>query len=123
MPKLTKAKLNRYRKVLLKILEELGHKVEFIEDTVLRGDNDTSPDESDEFGSDSYQRDMQINLIENESEILREVQEALERVEEGTYGVCEVCDKLIPERRLEVLPYAKHCVTCQQAMDEGRDPE
>ena len=46
--------------------------------------------------------------------VLKEIEEALVRVDEGTYGVCQDCNKPIPVERLEILPYARACVSCQQ---------
>lgn len=123
MPKLTKAKLNKYRKVLLDILQELGVKIEHMEDSVLRSETEPSPDEADEFGSDNYHQEFQLGLIENEEEILREVHDALERIQDGAYGNCESCEQEIPARRLDVLPYARYCVTCQRKIEEDGDSD
>ena len=119
MPKLSKAKLGQYRKQLLDILQKLGVKIDHMEDSVLRTDSEPSPDETEEFGSDNYHQEFQIGLIENEEEILREVKDAVERVDNGTFGICENCEVPIPLRRLEVLPYARHCVDCQREIDEN----
>jgi len=119
MPKLTKAKLNKYRRMLLNILRDLGVKLEHMEDAVLRGDADTNPDEVDEFGADTYRQEYQLELLEKEGEILADVQAALKRIEEGTFGICESCEKPIPERRLAVRPFARFCVACQRAVESG----
>ena len=119
MAKLPKAKQSKYRPVLLDILRQLGAKVERMEEAVLLSDDGASLDESEEFGSEGYSRDFQLGLIENEDEILQNVQEALDRIDNGTYGTCDACDALIPERRLQVMPYAKFCVKCQAAEEEG----
>lgn len=119
MAKLPKAKQKKYQTVLLDILRQLGAKVERMEEAVLLSDDGASLDESEEFGSEGYSRDFQLGLIENEDEIMQLVQEALDRIEGGTFGSCESCDALIPERRLQVVPYAKFCVKCQSAAEEG----
>lgn len=119
MAKLPKAKQTKYRVVLLDILRQLGAKVERMEEMVLLSDDGASADESEEFGSEGYARDFQLGLIENEDEILQSVQEALDRIELGTFGTCDSCDALIPERRLQVVPYAKFCVKCQSAAEDG----
>ncbi|HEX9794512.1 MAG TPA: TraR/DksA family transcriptional regulator [Planctomycetota bacterium] len=114
-----KAKQAKYKKLLLSILSELGVKLEAMEEATLRGDNDTTPDEYDEFGSDSYGTEFQLDLIQNEEEILRDVHEALERIANGSFGNCDGCAEPIPERRLQVLPYARNCVGCQRKVEEG----
>ncbi|MDA1259882.1 MAG: TraR/DksA family transcriptional regulator [Planctomycetota bacterium] len=119
MAKLPKAKQTKYRIVLMDILRHLGAKVERMEESVLLSDDGASPDESEEFGSEGYSREFQLGLIENEDEILQNVQEALDRVDAGTFGTCDSCEALIPDRRLQVVPYAKFCVKCQAAAEEG----
>lgn len=119
MAKLPKAKQSKYRTILMDILRQLGAKVERMEESVLLSDDGASLDESEEFGSEGYARDFQLGLIENEDEILQSVQEALDRIDAGTYGTCDACDALIPERRLQVVPYTKFCVKCQSASEEG----
>jgi len=64
--------------------------------------------------SDSYDKDIANSLSETERARLAAVEKALERVEEGYYGLCETCGKPIPLARLKVLPFAKLCVPCQQ---------
>ncbi len=119
MARLPKAKQTKYRPVLLDILRQLGGKVERMEEMVLLSDSGASSDESEEFGSEGYMRDFQLGLIENEDEILQSVQEALDRINGGTFGTCESCEALIPERRLQVVPYARFCVKCQAESEDG----
>ena len=119
MARLPKPKQRKYKRVLMEILRQLGVKLERMEEAVLLSDDETSMDESEEFGSEGYARDFQLGLIENEDEILQSVQEALDRIEAGTFGTCDACDQLIPERRLKVVPYARFCVSCQSKAEEG----
>ena len=119
MAKSTKAEKNRHRKHLLALLQRLGMKIEHMEDSVLRGDAETSADEVDEFGSDSYHQEFQVGLIENEDEIRQLVQQAIQRLDDGSFGSCEACDADIPPRRLEALPYARYCVGCQEKAENG----
>lgn len=127
MPKLSKTKLAGYRKSLLQILEELGAKLEHLEESVLRSEEEASPDEVDEFSSENYAQEFQIGMIENEEQILREVYEALDRLDKDTYGICESCGGPIPAQRLDVLPYARYCLSCQQTteqqMEEKEPPQ
>ncbi len=118
-PKLNKTALREHQRHLVQILRQLGEKMENLEDTVLRGPNETSADEVDEFGSEGYQQEFQLGLIKNEDEILREVHAALHRMEEGVFGICEGCSLVIPERRLAALPYARYCLDCQQRAEKG----
>jgi DnaK suppressor protein len=65
-------------------------------------------------------REVAIRNLDRESKLLKEVQAALNRVEEGTFGVCMRCEEEIPEKRLRALPWAAYCVPCQEAIDRMR---
>ncbi|CAN5269319.1 hypothetical protein BH18ACT5_BH18ACT5_03230 [soil metagenome] len=72
-----------------------------------------SPDPgSAEAGSMNFEFEKELSLGQNTVDLLRKVERALGRVEEGTYGICESCGNQIPVARLEVLPYATECVSC-----------
>lgn len=61
---------------------------------------------------------INANLAEVESQELANIDAALERIREGTYGICEGCEKRIPVARLQAIPYARLCVKCQQEQDK-----
>jgi len=60
----------------------------------------------------SYERQLMMGLGEKEFEKLRLVEEAIEKLDEGQYGICLECEELISEERLTVIPFASHCVDC-----------
>lgn len=60
--------------------------------------------------SETYERELEEGLEEDTQQKLREVEDALGRIEAGTYGTCEVCGKEIPEERLEAVPWTKLCI-------------
>ncbi len=64
--------------------------------------------------SDPAEAHNQVALIANLQQSIQQINEALLRIEEGTYGTCEKCGNAIPRERLEILPYARLCVPCQQ---------
>lgn len=68
---------------------------------------------------DSAQDEISSQLAEVESRELAHIEEALERMKEGTYGQCEICEGKIPLARLNALPYAKTCIGCQRASETG----
>ncbi len=68
---------------------------------------------------DSAQNELSSHLAETESRELAAVEAALERIREGTYGQCEGCGGKIPKARLEALPYATLCITCQRELEES----
>lgn len=78
--------------------------------------SDRSPDPNTaEGGSLAFEMEKELSILENTRDILSKVQDALVRIEDGTYGMCDVCGQAIPVARLEALPYTKMCVTCASA--------
>jgi len=69
-------------------------------------------------GSDAYDRDFALSLLSQEQDALYEIEEALKRVEFGTYGVCEMSGKNIPHARLEAMPFARYTVECQAQLEK-----
>jgi len=71
-------------------------------------------------GSDAYDKDFALSLLSQEQDALYEIEEALKRIDNGTYGVCEMSSKPIPHPRLEALPFARFTVECQTEIEKGR---
>jgi RNA polymerase-binding transcription factor DksA len=71
-------------------------------------------------GSDSYDRDFALSLLSQEQDALYEIEEALKRIDAGTYGVCEMSGEKIAQARLEALPFARYTVTCQAQIEKQR---
>ena len=71
-------------------------------------------------GSDAYDRDFALSLLSQEQDALYEIDEAIKRVDLGTYGVCEMCEKSIPHARLEAIPFARFTVDCQSKLEKER---
>lgn len=69
-------------------------------------------------GSDAYDRDFALSLLSQEQDALYEINEALKRIENGTYGICEMSGKKIPEIRLEALPFTRYTVECQSRIEQ-----
>lgn len=69
-------------------------------------------------GSDAYEKDFALSLLSQEQDALYEIEEALKRIELGTYGVCEMSSKVIPHARLEAIPFARFTVECQQQLEK-----
>jgi RNA polymerase-binding transcription factor DksA len=75
---------------------------------------DAGVKDAEEQSMEDFVRDMDVALIVMESETLRRIDEALQRVEEGTYGICADCEGTIAEARLQALPFATLCRDCQE---------
>ncbi len=69
-------------------------------------------------GSDAYDRDFALSLLSQEQDALYEIDQALKRIELGTYGVCEMSGKHIPRARLEAIPFARFTVQCQSQLEK-----
>ncbi len=68
-------------------------------------------------GSDAYDKDFALSLLSQEQDALYEIEEALKRIEGGTYGTCEMSNKAIPKVRLEAIPHARFTVECQAQLE------
>jgi RNA polymerase-binding transcription factor DksA len=71
-------------------------------------------------GSDAYDKDFALSLLSQEQDALYEIEEALKRIDAGTYGVCEMSGKPIPQLRLEALPFARFTVQCQSDLEKNK---
>lgn len=69
-------------------------------------------------GSDAYDRDFALSMLSKEQDALYEIEEALKRMDAGTYGICEMSEKKIPQLRLEAIPFARYTVECQAQLEK-----
>jgi DnaK suppressor protein len=84
------------------------------------GSESKSPTHMAELGSDTFEQDFSLSLAANEQETLTEISAALQRIKDGTFGLCEICTKegkspaqsAIPKPRLRAIPYCRTCVDC-----------
>ena len=111
----------KYKKVLLEEKEKiLGQINSLSEDTLASSQRDSSGDLSGysmhmaDVGTDNFQRELALGLVSNEQQVLYRIEEALKRIEEGTYGQCDTCGKVIKERRLKALSFAAMCISCKE---------
>jgi len=112
-----KAILNRRRRVLMGDVKGLeGEAMKKGSDAA--GDLSTLPMHLADLGTDSFEQDVSLGLMENESDEIHEIEEALERIREGIFGLCEGCRKKIPKERLRAIPYTRLCVNCKKR-EEG----
>lgn len=65
-------------------------------------------------------REVAIRNLDRESKLLKEVQAAMKRVDEGSYGTCLRCEEEIPEKRMKAVPWAAYCVACQETIERQR---
>jgi RNA polymerase-binding transcription factor DksA len=82
------------------------------------GDLSAMPIHMADIGSDTFEKEFAVDLIESEQEELREIDAALERMVDGSFGVCEVCSAVLTYQRLMAVPYARLCVDCKRHEEE-----
>jgi len=122
--KYTSAEVSAFKTMLMGLRQRLAGDATHLEDEALNKSRDDAPTHSitdfADLGSDNYEQEFAIGLLENHEEALRQVDAALERIEEGTFGLCESCGRKVPKQRLTAIPYARLCVKCQQ-QEEAED--
>lgn len=122
------AEIDQFRKLLISLKARIRGDVEQLSDEALeRGNNGgESPTHLAELGTASFEQDFSLHLMENDQEVLNEITAAIQRIEEGTYGLCEGClaegrpasKAMIPKLRLKAIPYARDCVNCKRKREE-----
>lgn len=119
--KFNKKELVEFKKLILKRKDEILDEIKHIsEDTLKKSQKDASGDISGytyhmaDVATDNYDREFSLSLASNERKIFYELDDALKKIEEGTFGICEECKSLIAKNRLRALPYARLCVKCQE---------
>ena len=111
---MTKTEVNRFRKVLEARQTELARVLRNREGIAI----EKSPDALDEV-QHATERELAIRNLDRESHLLRQVQIALRRMGDGSYGTCLHCEEDISPRRLEAVPWAAYCIHCQELVDRS----
>jgi DnaK suppressor protein len=81
------------------------------------GDLSSMPIHMADLGSDNFEQEFTLSLMESEEETLEQIEGALERIEEGVYGLCQECESKIPKARLNAIPYTPYCVKCASKIE------
>jgi RNA polymerase-binding transcription factor DksA len=125
--KLSKEDGTKFKKLLLDLRDHLIDGVNFLAtDNLKRSQRDASGELSGyglhmaDAGTDSFDREFALSLVSNEQEALYEIEEALKRLDQSTYGICGNCEKPIAKARLEAVPFARLCVNCQSTIERDR---
>ena len=125
-PKLTAAEVDYFKKLLLIKRMQIIGSVSEIQDEALKqsrmdasGDLSSMPIHMADIGTDNYQQEFALELVDSERKLLKEIYDALERIEKGSYGICEKTGKPIIKARLEAKPWARYCVEYAQMLEQG----
>ena len=119
--------LEQFRELLLTLRARLRGDVETLTTGALGGSNDSkTPTHMAELGTETYEQDFSLRVMEGDQEVLQEIKAALARIQDGTYGQCQGCidqgkapsKSRIPKTRLKVIPHARYCVHCAEKMEQ-----
>jgi RNA polymerase-binding protein DksA len=119
------AELAGYREILTGLRARLRGDLDQMTDEALRNGPDGTGNLSNlpihmaDMGTDAFDQEFTLGLIENEQATLDLIHEALGRLDKGTYGLCQECGGPIAKPRLQALPYAAHCIDCARKQEQG----
>ena len=127
--KFSKAQLETFRKILIQQRNKFAEEIRSIARGAATSPREASGDLSGytmhmaDMSADTYEREMAGSLADTEQEVLYQIDEALKRFDEGTYGLCEECEKPIGMSRLKVVPYTILCITCGREKEQQQGPK
>ena len=114
-----KTEAKEYKNMLLGLRSRLRGDVTALADAALRttrseasGDLSSMPIHMADVGTDAFEQEFTLSLMEHDGTALEQIEAALVRIEDGLYGVCVECESKIPKTRLQVLPQTPYCVKC-----------
>jgi len=113
-----KKKVEYFKKRLLAKQEELLRLVSKSEQDGREADEEATQDIADK-ASNSYTKEFLFHQSDENRRLLQFVSEALDRMKMGTYGQCSECEQEVQQKRLEAVPWARHCIECQEKQDQG----
>ncbi|MCM8780396.1 MAG: TraR/DksA family transcriptional regulator [Candidatus Omnitrophica bacterium] len=123
--KFTKKELQEFKKLILQMKDDILDEIQHLsQDTLKKSQKDASGDISGyayhmaDVATDTYDREFSLSLASDSRKLLYELDDALKKIEEGTFGICEDCKILITKSRLKALPYARLCIKCQEKKDK-----
>lgn len=106
-----------FRTMLLRLRERLAGQIAALKNDSLNRDDNIDLAED---GTDAFERQFALSLVSSENDSVLEIDEALKKMDDGTYGLCEQCSQPISDPRLKALPFVKLCVGCQSAVEKNK---
>lgn len=116
--RMEKKKVDYYKKRLLTKQEELLRLVTKSEQDGREADEEATQDIADK-AANSYTKEFLFHQSDENRRLLQLVNEAIERMKNGSYGQCVACQEEVQQKRLEAVPWARHCIECQDKQDQG----
>jgi RNA polymerase-binding transcription factor DksA len=125
----TQHELEDYRRQLVRMANRLEGDVSRLSDEALRraggeasGNLSNTPLHLADLGTDTFEHEMTLGLLENEGQVFIQITNALDRIDNGTFGRCENCGAEIRRERLQALPYVNLCIRCAHLLQPGEAP-
>jgi len=123
---LTASDAEHFKQTLLEKRREIIGNVNEMKDEALKksrldatGDLSSMPIHMADIGTDNYEQEFALDLMDGERKLLQEIDDALQRIEQGTYGICKATGKPIARARLKAQPWARYCVEYARMLEEG----
>ena len=122
---MTKKDRERFRKILLELRKQMTGQIDTIKETELTttvkdasGDHSSYSFHMADQGTDNMEREKNFFYAQRNNHTLQDIEDALDRIENETYGLCVQCEKPISRERLEIVPYALLCISCQSDQEK-----
>ena len=120
----TKEQVKQFRQLLITERAKLAEEIKTIAREASTSPRDASGDLSAytvhmaDMAADTYDRELSMNLVSSEQELLYQIDDALKRLDDGSFGICQQCSQPIAMSRLKAVPYASLCIACQRAKEQ-----
>tara|TARA_R110002111_G_scaffold156150_1_gene222882 strand:+ start:66 stop:425 length:360 start_codon:yes stop_codon:yes gene_type:complete len=116
-----KSDIEKFRQRLITLRDEMNHLLKETSKDVRTGnDGKGYSQHSADEGTDDFQQMVSLEMSNKEQGVLRQIERALEKIDDGTYGKCDISGKTIPLKRLEAIPYATMTVESQEELEKGQ---
>ena len=121
---LTKQQLKQFRQLLITERAKFADEIKSIAQDASKSPREASGDLSAytvhmaDMAADTYDRELSMNIVSSEQELLYQIDDALKRLDEGSFGVCQQCNQPIAMSRLRAVPYASMCIGCQRTKEQ-----
>ena len=118
---LKKSEIEHFKNILIQAKNQIAKSIQDTTENVKEGEEvkGYSQHQADE-GTDDFDKTIILEISSKGYSVLKQINRALDKIEEGTYGVCDVSGEEIPKARLEAIPYATMTVASQQKFEKGR---
>ncbi|MBI3325050.1 MAG: TraR/DksA C4-type zinc finger protein [Candidatus Omnitrophica bacterium] len=121
---MNKQQLKEFRDLLMQERSKVAGEIRSIAQDASKNPREASGDLSAytvhmaDMSADTYEREMAMNIVSSEQEVLYQIEDAIKRIDDGTYGTCLQCNKPITMSRLKAVPYTAMCIECQRSKEQ-----